>query len=181
MQRIHPTTDCNLIQPPVKITLWRKQFRKNQNKGDNKYHDVATDSLINFETVKAFTNEEHEVGRYVDAVSMYQKFNVMVQASLSMLNCTQQVILQSTMCASLVLASHAITSGKTHSIGSFVAVQVYVMQLFTPLNFLGTIYNVSKSKPPLAPPLLREGSAVRRSGGRRSRLDPLLPLPILDI
>jgi len=92
----------------IVITLWRKQFRKNQNKGDNKYHDVSTDSLINFETVKTFTSELYEVKRFTDAVAIFQKFNVMVQASLSLLNCTQQVILQGTMAISLVISAHSI-------------------------------------------------------------------------
>ena len=72
----------------VQITQWRKKFRSGQNKQDNKYHDIATDSLINFETVKYFANEELEVHRFKSAVESYQSYNIGVQASLSLLNLT---------------------------------------------------------------------------------------------
>ena len=64
----------------VKITMWRKKFRKATNKHDNRYHDLATDSLVNFETVKYFANEEHEIRQFRDAVKEYQKHNVATQA-----------------------------------------------------------------------------------------------------
>ena len=57
----------------VQITLWRKKFREKTNKHDNDFHDKATDSLINYETVKYFTAEEYEIDRYVHSVVEYQK------------------------------------------------------------------------------------------------------------
>jgi ABC-type multidrug transport system fused ATPase/permease subunit len=75
----------------VIITQWRKKFREETNKHDNEFHDRATDSIINFETVKYFTGEEFEIGRFVKAVIQYQRFNSSTQLSLSLLNITQQV------------------------------------------------------------------------------------------
>merc|ERR1712085_11389 len=67
------------------VTLWRKQFRKAVTKSDNKWHDICTDSLINFETVKYFTAEDWEMKRFGEAVNKFQKGTVHVQASLSFL------------------------------------------------------------------------------------------------
>ena len=92
----------------VTITAWRKKFRQGQNKSDNKYHEIATDSLVNFETVKCFANEDLEVGRFRDAVRRYQSYNVGVQASLSLLNSSQQLDIQLTTLASLCIAASSI-------------------------------------------------------------------------
>uniref|UniRef100_A0A7R9U7Y8 ATP-dependent transporter ycf16 n=2 Tax=Pinguiococcus pyrenoidosus TaxID=172671 RepID=A0A7R9U7Y8_9STRA len=124
----------------VKLTLWRKQFRSRMNKADNEWHDKLTDSLVNYETVKYFTNERYEVQRFLNAVYNYQAFNVEVLASLSALNVTQQLILNSCLIGALVLSAIAIQDG-TMDIGNFVAVNTWVLNLFTPLNFLGTVYN----------------------------------------
>jgi ABC-type transport system involved in Fe-S cluster assembly fused permease/ATPase subunit len=129
----------------VSITKWRKKFREGQNKQDNKYHDLATDSLINFETVKYFANEDFEVGQFKAAVKQYQSFNVMTQASLSLINTSQQLDIQTTALIALCLASSSVLAqsspGEPVQIGQFVAVNAYIMQLFQPLSFLGTIYS----------------------------------------
>ena len=130
----------------VQITQWRKKFRTGQNKQDNKYHDIATDSLINFETVKYFANEHLEVRQFKGAVEKFQSYNIGVQASLSLLNSTQQLDIQLTTLVSLCLAATTILhlskeSGEPLQIGEFVSVNAYVLQLFTPLSFLGTIYS----------------------------------------
>ena len=130
----------------VQITQWRKKFRAGQNKQDNKYHDIATDSLINFETVKYFANEGLEVRQFRGAVEKFQSYNIGVQASLSLLNSTQQLDIQLTTLVSLCLAATTILhlskeSGEPLQIGEFVSVNAYVLQLFTPLSFLGTIYS----------------------------------------
>jgi ATP-binding cassette, subfamily B, heavy metal transporter len=75
----------------VTITQWRKQFREQTNKHDNEFHEKATDSIINYETVKYFTNEEYEVARYTLAVSQYQQKLSINLLSLNILNITQQV------------------------------------------------------------------------------------------
>ncbi|CAM9656420.1 unnamed protein product [Heterosigma akashiwo] len=80
----------------VRVTLWRKKFRQRSNKHDNDFHDKATDSIINYETVKYFTNEPFEIRRFTDSVRLYQENSINVQASLSFLNLSQQVIVQLT-------------------------------------------------------------------------------------
>jgi ABC-type transport system involved in Fe-S cluster assembly fused permease/ATPase subunit len=151
----------------IVLTLWRKKFRKALVKSDNEWHDRFTDSLINFETVKFFTAEEYERERFADAVGRFQTGSVNVQASLSFLNISQQVILQCCLATSLSLAAIGIrqrnnccveTAGcesaisdcclaVTHEmcpgmrVGDFVAVLTYTLNLFSPLNFLGSVYN----------------------------------------
>ena len=124
----------------IKLTLWRKQFRADMNKSDNKWHDRITDSLVNFETVKYFTNETYEVDRFGDAVKSYQKFSVSVSGSLSVLNISQQFVLNTCLATSLVLGAAGYKQGNLN-VGDFVAINVWIVQLFTPLNFLGTVYN----------------------------------------
>mmetsp|Transcript_19723 Transcript_19723/g.29271 ORF Transcript_19723/g.29271 Transcript_19723/m.29271 type:complete len:704 (+) Transcript_19723:759-2870(+) len=150
----------------VLLTLWRKKFRKQVAKSDNDWHDRATDSLINFETVKYFTSEDYEMKKFKEAVEAFQSGSVNVAASLSMLNLSQRFLLQSCLATSLILTTLAIrnrtdccidngcTDGDFSSsdccskeicpgmeIGDFVAVLTYTINLFTPLNFLGSVYN----------------------------------------
>jgi len=148
----------------IVITLWRKKFRKQVAKSDNDWHDRATDSLINFETVKYFTAEDYEMKRFGEAVETYQHGSVNVAASLSFLNISQQLLLQACLATSLILSTVAIRnrdnccvangcdSGNVDccaalgvcggmEIGDFVAVLTYTLNLFMPLNFLGSVYN----------------------------------------
>jgi ABC-type multidrug transport system fused ATPase/permease subunit len=149
----------------ILLTLWRKKFRKQVAKSDNDWHDIATDSLINFETVKYFTSEDYEMKKFGAAVETYQQGSVNVTASLSMLNISQAILLQACLAVSLSLATLAIqdrfeccvAQGCATSdvecctnlsdvcpgmeIGDFVAVLSYTINLFVPLNFLGSIYN----------------------------------------
>lgn len=149
----------------ILLTLWRKKFRKQVAKSDNDWHDKCTDSLINFETVKYFTAEEFEKKRFGDSVAKYQSGNVNVQASLSVLNISQQVLLQACLATSLSLSiisirdrmNCCISSGcedgnseccsnmQTCSgleVGDFVSVLTYTLNLFMPLNFLGSVYGM---------------------------------------
>ena len=138
----------------IKITMWRKKFRKATNRHDNKYHDLATDSLVNFETVKYFANEEYEIGRFQDTVQQYQKHNIATQASLAVLNSAQQLDIQATALIALMISASSIlhhttrldgvdgaSSKSTTKIGDFVSVNAYLLQLYAPLSFLGTIYS----------------------------------------
>lgn len=155
---------CYMILTIV-ITLWRKKFRKQVAKSDNDWHDRATDSLVNFETVKFFTAENYEMERFGEAVETFQHGSVHVAASLSFLNISQQLLLQACLATSLVLSTLAIrdrqdccidngcNSGDINccndlgrlcggmEIGDFVAVLTYTLSLFMPLNFLGSVYN----------------------------------------
>eukprot|EP00574_Skeletonema_japonicum_P004477 CAMPEP_0201719432 /NCGR_PEP_ID=MMETSP0593-20130828/4631_1 /ASSEMBLY_ACC=CAM_ASM_000672 /TAXON_ID=267983 /ORGANISM="Skeletonema japonicum, Strain CCMP2506" /LENGTH=944 /DNA_ID=CAMNT_0048209867 /DNA_START=41 /DNA_END=2875 /DNA_ORIENTATION=+ len=148
----------------VLVTLWRRKFRKKVTKFDNNFHDICTDSLVNFECVKYFTNEEYESRRYGESVQKYQTQDVNVKASMSFLNMTQQVMLQACLATCLSLAvisikgrmdcciaegcadgnstccsNSTICSGL--EMGDFIAVLTYTLNLFMPLNFLGTVYN----------------------------------------
>ncbi len=124
----------------VKMTLWRKRFRSAMNKSDNAWHDRLTDSLVNFETVKYFTAESYENEQFSKEIARYQKSSVSVQASLSALNISQQVILCGCLGGAMALSALAVHKGEA-SVGGFVAVNVWVINLFAPLNFLGTVYN----------------------------------------
>jgi len=125
----------------VMLTLWRKQFREQTNKYDNDYHDKATDSLVNYETVKCFANEKFETDRYEESVARYQQCSVMTQASLSVLNSAQQCVVYVCLCLGLLEAGYAVLHGDL-PVGDFMAVQIYIVNLFTPLNFLGIIYGM---------------------------------------
>lgn len=126
----------------VKITLWRSKFRDQTNKHDNDYHDKATDSLVNFETVKYFTAERFETQRFTSAIVKFQKYTVNTQLSLSFLNSTQSTIIQVCSGVCLCIAAHYVMNAD-HSltVGDFVSVNVFIMNMFAPLSFLGTIYN----------------------------------------
>merc|ERR1711865_23872 len=124
----------------LQVTMWRMQFRKKMNKHDNDSQFKMTDALQNFETVKSFTAEAHEVERYSVSVAQYQQENTNTQATLSLLNITQQLILNGTLASCLIFAAYQVNSGGLNT-GSFVAVSVYIAQLFAPLSFLGTIYS----------------------------------------
>jgi ABC-type transport system involved in Fe-S cluster assembly fused permease/ATPase subunit len=124
----------------IYITNWRKKFRAATNKHDNDYHDKATDSIINYETVKYFGGEDFEAKRYKTSVAQYQKFDVRTKWSMGGLNVTQQLVIALTMVACMLLAGKRVVHDDM-SIGDFVAVNAYVVSMFTPLSFLGSIYN----------------------------------------
>jgi len=75
----------------ILLAQWRKKFREQSNKHDNDFHHQATDSIVNYETVKYFTNEQYEVKTFKDMVVQYQQFSSSTQLSMSLLNITQQV------------------------------------------------------------------------------------------
>jgi len=126
----------------VQITLWRKKFREKTNLHDNEISARASDSLINYETVKYFTAEKYEIGRYSESIYNFQKYSVNTAYSLSFLNSTQNTIIQLCTAISLCVAAHEvyIGSGKL-TIGSFVSISSYISNLFAPLSFLGSVYN----------------------------------------
>lgn len=125
------------------VTMWRRKFREAMNKHDNEMHDKASDSLINFETVKCFTNEEHEVDHYIKSVRDYQQGSFNTQASTSLLNISQSTTIQLAMLGSLMVAAYcALHHEDGFDAGEFVAIQAYVLTIFQPLSYLGTIYNM---------------------------------------
>jgi ABC-type transport system involved in Fe-S cluster assembly fused permease/ATPase subunit len=123
----------------IAITQWRKKFREATNKHDNDFHYKATDSIINFETVKYFTAEDFEVNRFKESVAKFQVFSSSTTVSLSVLNMTQQLILNASMLGAMIVSGQAVIRGEM-TLGGWIAVQSWVATIFVPLNFLGSVY-----------------------------------------
>ena len=121
------------------VTEWRVKFRKKMNEADNIRGQKSIDSLLNFETVKYFNNEEYESLRYDQALETYEKFAVKSAISLTLLNAGQAIIISIGMIGMMVLAAYQIQDG-TMSIGDFIIVNTYLIQLAIPLNFIGFVY-----------------------------------------
>lgn len=125
------------------ITEWRIQFRKAMNKEDAEANTKAIDSLLNYETVKYFNNEEHEYRRYDKALEAYESAAVQSQSSLSILNIGQGVIIGIGLLGVMYLSAQGIQEGR-FTLGDFVAVNTFLLQLYIPLNFLGFVYREIK-------------------------------------
>lgn len=125
----------------IKVTLWRKQFRAASAKHDSNLHGRLNDSLVNYETVKYFTAEDYERREYRSLVQKFQQTSMATQVSLSFLNVLQQIIVNFALCGGMILATSRVLA-EHGDIGEFVAVNAYIISVFTPLNFLGTIYNM---------------------------------------
>jgi ATP-binding cassette subfamily B protein len=124
------------------LTNWRMQYRKKLNKAGNDAWNKTTDALLNIETVKLFTAEDREVTRLRESVDIVQDQSYKIQGSLSALNISQQVLLNLTLIATLLVAASEYRRDN-FTIGQFVAANVYILQLFAPLNFLGSIYGMA--------------------------------------
>ena len=127
----------------VMVTEWRTHFRREMNNLDSKANQSAVDSLINYETVKYFGNEQYESARYDVNLKKYALAATKSQKSLAFLNFGQQTIIVSGLVCILALASHGVTNGKM-TIGDLVLVNVLMIQLYIPLNFLGVLYREMK-------------------------------------
>eukprot|EP01117_Protostelium_nocturnum_P015796 TRINITY_DN6156_c0_g1_i2.p1 TRINITY_DN6156_c0_g1~~TRINITY_DN6156_c0_g1_i2.p1 ORF type:complete len:544 (+),score=135.17 TRINITY_DN6156_c0_g1_i2:367-1998(+) len=123
------------------ITQWRTKYRKAMNAKDNETSDAALDSLLNFETVKYFTAEAHETGRYSKAMNEYFEAGLKTQYSMALLNMGQNfwVNLGTGLC--LAMAVYRVNKG-TLSVGDVVAIVAYVSQVYAPLSRLGTSYRM---------------------------------------
>ncbi len=127
----------------VSITEWRTQFRKKMNELDSHAHTRAIDSLLNYETVKYFNNEEFEAKRYDSSLEKYRRAAVKSQTTLSMLNTGQQLIIAIALVAMLWRATQGVVDGRM-TLGDLVMVNAFMIQLYIPLNFLGVIYREIK-------------------------------------
>ena len=127
----------------VTITEWRTQFRKKMNDLDGQAHTRAIDSLLNFETVKYFNNEEFEAKRYDENLEKFRAASVKSQTTLSMLNTGQQLIIATALVAMLWRATQGVVDGRM-TLGDLVMVNAFMIQLYIPLNFLGVIYREIK-------------------------------------
>jgi ATP-binding cassette, subfamily B, heavy metal transporter len=127
----------------LSFTEWRLKYRRAMNDSDSEANTKAIDSLLNFETVKYFGNEEHEARRYDVSMERYEKAAVKSLTTLSILNVGQGLIMALGMTILLVLSGFRVAEGAM-TIGAFTAVNLYMMQLFQPLNFLGFVYREIK-------------------------------------
>jgi ATP-binding cassette subfamily B (MDR/TAP) protein 7 len=123
----------------ITTTSWRTKFRKQANAADNQGATVAVDTLINYEAVKYFNNEQFEVGRYDKALKAYEDASIKVTTSLAFLNTGQNVIFSSALAGMMYLAANGVASGEL-TVGDLVMVNQLVFQLSVPLNFLGSVY-----------------------------------------
>jgi ATP-binding cassette subfamily B protein len=127
----------------VMVTEWRTHFRRTMNDLDSKANTRAIDSLINYETVKYFGNEEWEARRYDESLQRYEKAAVKSQTSLSALNIGQSAIIAIAVTLIMWRATAGVVGG-TMTIGDLVLVNAFMIQLYIPLNFLGVIYREIK-------------------------------------
>lgn len=125
------------------VSEWRIKFRRLMNDTDSKANTKAIDSLLNYETVKYFGNEEHEARRYDGALQSYEKAAVRSQQSLSLLNVGQSAIISLGLAVVMGMAAKGIVDGSM-SLGDFVLVNTYLLQLYQPLNFFGVVYREIK-------------------------------------
>ncbi|MBU0726557.1 MAG: ABC transporter ATP-binding protein/permease [Alphaproteobacteria bacterium] len=127
----------------LSITEWRIQFRRAMNDSDQEANTKAIDSLLNYETVKYFGNEAHEARRFDEALKRYENAAVKSRTTLSLLNVGQGAIIAVGLVAVMVMAGFGVKNG-TMTIGDFVLVNGYLIQLYLPLNFLGFVYREMK-------------------------------------
>lgn len=123
----------------LSVTEWRIKLRREMNDRDTEANTKAIDSLLNYETVKYFGNEEHEARRFDASMQAYERASVRSTVSLSYLNVGQGAIIALGMIAVMLMAGQGIVDG-TMTLGDLVMVNAYLMQLYLPLNFLGVAY-----------------------------------------
>ncbi len=127
----------------ISMTAWRTQFRRRMNELDSTAHTRAIDSLLNYETVKYFNNEAFEAGRYDENLERYRRAALASQRTLSMLNAGQQCIIAAGLVAMLWRATQGVVDGRM-TLGDLVMVNAFMIQIYIPLNFLGTLYRELK-------------------------------------
>ena len=127
----------------ILITEWRTHFRRTMNDLDSKASTKAIDSLLNYETVKYFGNEEYEASRYDQGLQNYERAAVRSQTSLTLLNTGQSLIIAIAVTLILWRATLGVTEGSM-TLGDLVLVNAFMIQLYIPLNFLGVLYREIK-------------------------------------
>jgi len=161
------------------VTEWRMVFRRTMNDMDSKANTRAIDSLLNYETVKYFGNEKYEVARYDEQMKSWEVSAVRNQTSLATLNAGQSLIIAIGVTLLMLLAADKVVKGEM-TVGDLVLVNVFMLQLYMPLHFLGFVYREIKNAladmekmfrlldehrevedAPGAPPLKLERAAVR--------------------
>lgn len=127
----------------IKTTAWRTKFRRQANNADNQAASVALDSLMNYESVKYFNNENFQCEQYGKALTKYQNASVKVATSLAYLNAGQNLIFTLALTAMMYMGCSGVASG-TLTVGDLVLINQLVFQLLVPLNFLGSVYRELK-------------------------------------
>ena len=125
------------------VTEWRIKFRRQMNESDTQANTKAIDSLLNYETVKYFNNEDHEARRYDQALVKYENASVKSRTTLSLLNIGQGAIIAVGVTIIMLMAGAGVVAGRMTP-GDFVLVNTYLIQLYMPLNFLGFVYREIK-------------------------------------
>ena len=123
----------------VRVTEWRSQFIRAANQADSSTNTQAVDSLLNYETVKYFNNEQYEASRYDESLAGWEKARLQNRMSLFFLNSGQALIIALAMTLMMLLAAQGV-AGKQLTLGDLAMVNAYMLQLFMPLNFLGFVY-----------------------------------------
>ncbi len=127
----------------VTVTEWRTQFRKEMNELDSAAHSRAVDSLLNYETVKYFNNEDFEARRYDENLERYRRAALRSQRTLSLLNTGQQLMIALALVAMLWRATQGVVEGRM-TLGDLVMINAFMIQLYIPLGFLGVLYREIK-------------------------------------
>ncbi|MFT4561088.1 MAG: ABC-type transport system involved in Fe-S cluster assembly fused permease/ATPase subunit [Gammaproteobacteria bacterium] len=125
------------------VTEWRLKYRRQMNATDQEANTRAIDSLLNYETVKYFTNEDYEANRFDRSLARYETAAVTSKSSLALLNIGQAVIIGVGLTIVMAMAGNGVISGE-FTVGDFVLVSTYLIQLYLPLNFLGFVYREIK-------------------------------------
>jgi ABC-type transport system involved in Fe-S cluster assembly fused permease/ATPase subunit len=133
------TTVAIYIGFTVWITKWRMDIRRQANELDSRANTRAIDSLLNYETVKYFNNEEYEAYRYDESLQKYETVAVKTEMSLGILNIGQKAIISVALTVLMVLTAQGVAD-KRLTVGDLVLVSGLLTQLYIPLNFLGTVY-----------------------------------------
>ncbi|BBP04350.1 metal ABC transporter permease [Sulfuriferula plumbiphila] len=127
----------------ITITEWRTHIRREMNELDSQANTKAIDSLLNYETVKYFGNEDFEAGRYDASLQRWEKVAIKSQTSLGFLNAAQATIIAAGVTIMLLRASSGVVAGRL-TIGDLVMINAFLIQMFIPLNFLGVMYREIK-------------------------------------
>ncbi|MEO7245598.1 MAG: ABC transporter ATP-binding protein/permease [Rubrivivax sp.] len=127
----------------VTLTEWRTQFRRQMNEFDSHAHSRAVDALLNYETVKYFNNEDFETRRYDESLQRLRVAALKSQRTLSLLNAGQQLVVAVALVAMLWRATEGVVAGQL-TLGDLVMVNAFMIQLYIPLGFLGTLYREIK-------------------------------------
>ncbi len=127
----------------AKATEWRMAIRRTMNESDQDANTKAIDSLLNYETVKYFGAEQREAARYDHSLAAYEQASIKTYVSLALLNMGQGVIFTAALTICLVMSALDVVAG-SNTVGQFVMVNLLMLQLFIPLNFMGMMYREIK-------------------------------------